>query len=255
MLVQGEEAASRHSWRAARSRVSAVATSVANSGLPQRRTIRFVEGDCVAAIVEIAQSLKPRFPPGAAEGRAHYSDTNYALLGAVIEAVTANSVAASFRQMIFDPLGLTDTYVFEHTTLREPPAAFFFKDQAIEVPLAMSSFAPDGGVVSTVADSVRFLRAFFDGELVPPARVTSMTTRWNRILFPLQYGSGVMRFRVPRWMSPFQAPPELIGHSGSTGSFAFYAPQRDAYVAGTVNQMDKPNRPFRLMTKMIQLLS
>lgn len=76
-----------------------------------------------------------------------------------------------------------------------------------------------------------------------------MTSRWNRIFFPLRYGYGPMRFEPPRWMPPFEAPPVLIGHSGSTGSVGFYDPRRDVYLAGTVNQVDIPGRPYRLMTQ------
>ncbi len=204
-------------------------------------------------IVEIVRGLRPEFPPGA-EGKAHYSDTNYALLGTIIESVTGATVAANFEEKIFAPLGLTETYVFDHTRDQSTPAPFHFKDRVMDIPLAMSSFAPDGGVVSTVSDSIRFLRAFFGAELLSEPGVASMTSHWNRIFFPLQYGSGVMRFRLPRWMTPFKAAPELIGHSGSTGSFAFYHPKRDVYLAGSVNQMDNPNRPYRLMTRMIDLL-
>ncbi|MDH3729842.1 MAG: beta-lactamase family protein [Acidimicrobiia bacterium] len=206
-------------------------------------------------IVEIVRRLRPMFAPGAAGGRkAHYSDTNYALLGAIIEATTAATVADNFQEMIFGPLGLADTYVFDHTRPQPPPAAIWVKDRVLSIPLAMSSFSPDGAVVSTAADSLRFLRAFFGGELLTPDQLAFMTRRWNRIFFPLQYGSGLMRFRPPRWMSPFKAPPELIGHSGSTGSFAFHDLRRDVYLAGTLNQMDKPSRPYRIMTQMIGLL-
>jgi CubicO group peptidase (beta-lactamase class C family) len=209
----------------------------------------------IETIMEIVRGLRPEFAPGAGGGRkAHYSDTNYALLGAIIEAVTDATVADNFQQTIFAPLGLTRTYVFDHAQTRPAPAAMFFKDRAMEIPLAMSSFAPDGGLVSTLAESLRFLRAFFGGELLTKDQLASMMRQWNRIFFPLQYGSGLMRFKLSRLMSPFMAPPELIGHSGSTGSFAFYNPRRDVYLAGTVNQMDKPGRPYRLMTQMIGLL-
>lgn len=204
-------------------------------------------------IIAIVRRLSPEFAPGTGD-TAFYSDTNYALLGAIIEAVTGATIADSFQQMIFAPLGLADTYVFGSADDQPRPAALFFKDRLVDIPLAMSSFAPDGGVVSTAAESLRFLRAFFDGELLTPDQLALMTRRWNRIFFPLRYGYGLMRFHVPRWMSPFRAAPELIGHSGSTGSFAFHNPQRDLYVAGTVNQMDKPNRPFRLMTQVINLV-
>ena len=205
-------------------------------------------------IVEIVRGLPPEFAPGADQGRkAHYSDTNYALLGAIVEAVADKRIGELFEEMIFQPLGLADTYAFDHELDQPTPAAMYYKDQALEIPLAMSSFAPDGGLVSTLADSLRFLQALFGGELVTQDQLGEMTKRWNRIMFPLRYGSGLMLFKLPRWVS-FRAPPEFVGHSGSTGSFAFYNPERDVYLAGTVNQMDQPARPFRLMTKMVGFL-
>jgi len=204
-------------------------------------------------IVAIVRRLSPEFAPGTG-GKAFYSDTNYALLGAIIETATGTTVADSFRRMIFAPLGLANTYVFGTARDQPRPAGLYFKDRVFDVPLAMSSFAPDGGVVSTAAESLRFMRAFFGGELLAEDQLALMTSRWNRLFFPLRYGYGLMRFQVPRWMSPFKAPPELLGHSGSTGSFAFHDPKQDLYVAGTLNQTDKPSRPFRLMTKVIGLV-
>lgn len=203
-------------------------------------------------VVAIVRTLTPEFAPGARGGhRAHYADTNYALLGAVIEAVTGQRVADAFEQLIFEPLGLTETYVFGHGSPRPEPAALFFGDRVIDVPLAMSSFVADGGLVSTVADSLRFVRGVFGGELLDAAQLASMTRQSNRIFFPLRYGRGVMRFSVSRLMSPLKPVPELIGHSGSTASFAFFCPERDLYLAGTLNQMNSPGRPFRLMTRLL----
>lgn len=205
-------------------------------------------------ILEIVRGLRPEFAPGAAGGgKARYSDTNFALLGGIIEAVTVATVADSFQELIFTPLGLDDTYVAGDGHVQTPPSVFYFKEKAVEIPLAMSSFAPDGGVVSTLADSLRFLRGVFGGELLTKDQLAFMTSRWNRIFFPLEYGSGLMRFKPPRWMSPFQAPPELVGHSGSTGSFAFYNPDRDLFISGTLNQMDNPSRPYRFMPRVLDL--
>ena len=209
----------------------------------------------IGEITEMVRRLRPEFAPGAGGGRkAHYADTNYALLGAIIETVTGRSVGDNFREMIFTPLGLAGTFVFDHTRIQPPVAAMYFKERVVDIPLAMSSFAPDGGVVSTVSESLRFLRGFFGGELLGDEQLAYLTKRWNRIFFPLQYGSGLMRFQLPRLMSPLQAPPELIGHSGSTGSFAFYNPKRAVYLAGTLNQMESPGRPYRVMTRIIGLL-
>lgn len=206
----------------------------------------------VAALV---RTLPPRFAPGSRGGqKAFYSDTNYALLGAIVAAVTGDSVAASFEHRIFAPLGLEDTFVFDHTRSQPGPAVMWHRDVALDIPLAMSSFPADGGVVSTLGNSLRFLRGFFGGELLSERELAYMTGRWNRIFFPIRYGAGVMRFYLPRWMAPIKNPGELIGHSGSSGSFAFYSRQRDVFVAGTVNQSDRPSRPFGLMSTMIELV-
>lgn len=207
-------------------------------------------------IVEIVRGLRPKFAPGARSGtKAYYSDTNYALLGSIIETTTSASVADNFQGMIFDPLGLANTYVFDHNQEQPQPGPLYFKDRLIEIPQAMSSFAPDGGVVSTVADSLRFTQAFFGGELLTVDQLSMMTSRWNRIFFPLRYGYGLMRFQLPRLTSPLKAPPDLIGHSGATGSFAFFNEKRDLFVAGTVNQIDKPARPYRLMIEIMKLVN
>ncbi len=203
-------------------------------------------------VLAIVRQIPPKFAPG--DTKAHYSDTNYALLGAIIAAVTGGTVSDNFEQRIFKPLGLADTHVFDHTRRHPQPAALYDKNRPVEIPLAMSSFDADGGVVSTVTESLRFLRAFFGGELLAEDQLAFMTRRWRRIVFPLRYGVGLMRFELPRLVSPLKAPPELIGHSGATGSFAFYNPKRDIYLAGTMNQMDKPSRPFQLMMRMIRLL-
>ena len=201
--------------------------------------------------LDIVRSLQPGFVPGAS-GKAQYSDTNYALLGAIIEAVTDSSVSRDFDRRIFGPLGLTATYTLDQIEGRSIPATVFLKEKPVELPLFLSSHIPEGGLAATVADSLRFLRAFLGGELFPPTRLAEMTAHFNRIFFPLRYGHGVMLYQVPRWMAPFGSP-RLIGHSGSTGSFAFYEEGRDLFVAGTVNQMDNPARPYRLMSSMVRM--
>lgn len=206
-------------------------------------------------IVAMVRTLPPDFRPGTDEGRkAHYGDTNYALLGEIIEAITGDSMAANFEARIFRPLGLKETFLFDHSRSQPAVSVVWHGDRSLNIPLAMSSFHTDGGMVATLSDSLRFLRGFFCGELVTEEELAYLTRHWNRIFFPMQYGGGLMRFYLPRWMAPFRNPGELIGHSGSTGSFAFHSPQRDVLLAGTVNQSDDPGRGFRLMAQVVNLL-
>jgi CubicO group peptidase (beta-lactamase class C family) len=105
-------------------------------------------------------------------------------------------------------------------------------------------------LVSTVAESLAFLRGFFEGKLFDAGHLPRMTRRWNSLFFPIQYGYGLMRIKMPRVFSPFKPSAEFIGHSGASGSFAFAVPARGLYLAGTVNQAQAPGRPIRLMMHM-----
>ncbi|MBX0329683.1 beta-lactamase family protein [Oscillochloris sp. ZM17-4] len=204
-----------------------------------------------------ALALARRKPPAAApdSGRSHYSDTNYQLLGAIVEAVTDQPLANAFQHRIFDQLGLADTYLYDCAHPRPvEPLPLYYKSTQLSLPLALSSERGTGGIVSTLADSLRFLRAYFDGELFDPAHFARMHD-WNALFFPMQYGYGLMRFKLPSWMTLFRETPELIGHSGSTGSFAFYAPREQVYLAGTFNQFDKPSRPFNVMLRVVAITS
>ncbi len=212
----------------------------------------------LADVLAMVREMPPRFAPDARDGcRSHYADTNYQLLGAIVEAVTGDSIGTNFVARIFDPLGLPQTYLYDYRAPRDgpQPLAFYSGDQRLAIPRTMSSFGPDGGIVSTLADSLAFLRAYVEGELFDRRHFRRMMARWNRIVFPLQYGYGLMRFHLPRAMTLFRYSPELIGHAGASGSFAFQAPQEGLVLAGTFNQIDNPGRPFRFMLKVIDALS
>lgn len=208
-------------------------------------------------LIAIVRAIPPRFEPDARNGtKSHYSDTNYHLLGAIIEAVTGKPYAENLQQMVCEPLGLQHTYAFDASQPPRdtPPATIYFQDRALELPLLFSSFAAEGGIVSTTTESLIFLRAFLDGRLFDKKHFERMTRQWNTVYFPLQYGYGMMRFKMSRILSPFQPAPELIGHSGSTGSFAFYSPERALCFAGTTNQAAARSKPFRLMLQIANRL-
>lgn len=207
--------------------------------------------DCSYGLMDVLRMTKA-LPPQAApdSGRSWYSDTNYQLLGAVIKAVTGQSFDLAVQTRICVPLGLRNTSNFES---RDQIVALFNKDQPLSIPQALASMGPDGGIVSTLDDMLAFLRAFVSNRLFASENVTQMQ-QWNRLFFPLHYGYGLMRIKLPRWMTLFHATPELIGHSGASGSFAFYAPEPDIYLIGSFNQLDAPRRPVGFMMRVLRLI-
>ena len=119
----------------------------------------------------MAVKLGPRFYPGQ-KNKAHYSDTNYQLLGKIIENVENGDRAETTRvalsdimnDRIFKPLALSNTYLYDDPK-DQRPVDFYYRKQRLHLPMAMVSFGPDGGIVSTALESLRFLTAFFDGRL------------------------------------------------------------------------------------------
>ena len=201
--------------------------------------------------IEVAKKIGPAFAPGE-KTKALYSDTNFQILGKILEAQLNKPLATIFDELIFKPLKLNSTYLYCDPGDTKP-ASLYFKNDMLKIPRAMSSFQADGGIVSTVDELMIFLKAFFQGTLFKAGDVKQMM-KFRRIFFPLEYGVGISRFKLPRIFSPFKPTPEFIGHSGLSGAFAFYCPGREAWFTGTVNQVHKPGISFKLMLQLLNSL-
>jgi D-alanyl-D-alanine carboxypeptidase len=195
-------------------------------------------------IIKISKELSPQFQPGK-KGKAFYSDTNFQLLGKIIETVTQNSIEEAYRKFIYLPLDLKKTYLYSDITDNKP-ADFYNKTQILKIPEIMSSFRSDGGIVATAEENMFFLKAFFEGKLFSKENFAIMMN-WNRIFFPFKYGLGLARFK-------FFGTYELIGHMGASGSFAYFCPKKDAYITGTINQVANPGAPYTLILKVLKTL-
>lgn len=200
-------------------------------------------------ILSQTKRMKPLFAPGT-PGKAHYSDTNFQLLGHLIECLSGSSYIQNCQKYIIGPLDLTNTWVYTDPNDTRP-ADMYYKDRPLHIPKAMCSFFPDGGIVSTSADMLRFVEAFFTGKLFPGSDIAGLQ-RWNRIFFPMRAGVGIHLFDLPWIFNPTGAVPAFIGHSGLSGALAFYSPAHDLFVAGTVNQIAHPDLSFRTMIKLTQ---
>lgn len=186
--------------------------------------------------IEKAKAIKPKFKPGQ-KGKVHYSDTNYQLLGGIIEKITGKWIGDVFNEYIFQPLNLKDTYAF-HDINDTTPVPIYYKNQTVNAPKYMASITAEGGIVSNAKESMVFLKAFFNGFFFPKERIDELKQNWNMIYFPGQFffGLGIEKLWTPRFISPLKPIGEVIGFWGQTGAFAFYNPSTDLYFTGTVNQ-------------------
>ena len=183
-----------------------------------------------------AKTLKPLFKPGQ-KHKVHYSDTNYQLLGGIIEKVTGKWIGDVLLEYIFQPLKLKDTYAYQDaddTTV----VPMYYKSRVVHAPRYMASVTAEGGIVSTARETMVFLKAFFSGFFFPEAILEELKANWNMIYFPGQFyfGLGLEKLWTPRLFSPLRPIKEVLGFWGQTGAFAFYNPETDLYFTGTVNQ-------------------
>jgi D-alanyl-D-alanine carboxypeptidase len=197
------------------------------------------------------KDLKPNFPPSKGTS---YSDTNFQLLGKVIEAVTGKPLATTYEEVIFRPLGLKHTYLlgFDEGLARQSsaPADVFYKSTNITRIRSNGAYWAEGGIVSTADEMVAFLKALNEGRIISKASLKMMHD-WRKWHFPMKYGLGTMLFSFPSPMRSLLKMPPLWGHSGSTGSFLYYCESDNLYLAGTIDQADSRVKPFFLMYKAI----
>ncbi|MBN2371198.1 MAG: beta-lactamase family protein [Vicinamibacteria bacterium] len=204
-------------------------------------------------IARARNDLTPHFAPGT---DASYSDTNYQLLGKILEKITGKPLHVVFREFFFEPLGLRHTWLVgrsEPADKSAAPADVYHNDAVITKTRFNDAYWADGGIISTVRDGIVFLTALKEGRLVTPETLALMH-QWRKIRFPLQYGYGTMYVKFPGFMRRVMNLPPLWGHSGSTGSFLYYSEDLDLYLAGTINQTNASSKPFRLMGKVIKAI-
>ncbi|MFY9578120.1 MAG: serine hydrolase domain-containing protein [Gaiellaceae bacterium] len=168
-------------------------------------------------IVAIATAHKPRFAPGAGWS---YSDTNYYVLGLIIEAATKHSLAGELRHRIFAPLRLHDTSFPTGPRIAGHYAHGYFLRPLQDVSVGSPSVQwAAGALVSNADDLARFYRALLDGRLLRADLLRAMET----VVTPapdFSYGLGLMKLREPCG--------SVWGHTGGS----------PGYVANALNSKD-----------------
>jgi D-alanyl-D-alanine carboxypeptidase len=149
--------------------------------------------------------------PPADPGRYSYSNTDYVVLGMVIQQVTGDSYAAEAERRIIVPLGLTGTsFPGSRTFLPAPHGRAYTADGSDVTRLDPRVAGAAGELVSTLADLDRFYAALLGGRLLSPYWLHEMTdtrTAHGR------YGMGLFPVKLP-------CGTTVWGHNGRiTGSY------------------------------------
>ena len=113
------------------------------------------------------------------DSRNEYSNSNYLVLGAVIEKVTGADFATLLHNRILKPLGMNDSGVDNDGLVLPKRAQGYNNNNGRLVPAASESMSVPwsaGSMYSTANDLLRWERGLFGGKVLSAASLNEMTT-------------------------------------------------------------------------------
>jgi D-alanyl-D-alanine carboxypeptidase len=133
----------------------------------------------------------------------HYSNSNYVILGFLIEAVTGRSPEKEIEARLIAPLGLTGTSFPLTPFMPEPVMHGYFAenlgDPLIDVTRSNPSFPwTSGAMISTLADIHTWVEALANGSTLLSAETLTERDTWGELIpgsTVATYGLGILNFR------------------------------------------------------------
>jgi D-alanyl-D-alanine carboxypeptidase len=200
--------------------------------------------------VEVAAKKPPLFAPGA---KYNYSNTNWFLLGLIIEKVTHDTIEDQIRTRLLVPLGLNHT-TFPTTEMGMPtPFAHGYTlengawvDQSEVLPPSVSWAA--GAMISDMADMKTWVKAYVSGTTnsaaSQKARLTCLSTGEGNLAFGLGVGCSAGWYGYTGGITGYNTAAYYMPATGAT-IIAFVNSQREQPFPGV------PNAIFRDIAKII----
>ncbi|WP_051837171.1 serine hydrolase domain-containing protein [Streptomyces sp. NRRL WC-3742] len=170
-------------------------------------------------LVAMSTAHGPLFEPGTSWS---YSNTNYTVLGLMVERLTGRPLGEEISRRIVRPLHLTNTYFATTAELTGPHLnGYEWLDGPNAAPTDLTVFNPailwgSGTMVSTTADLDRFYRALLGGDLLPADLLAQMRAGRTIDTDGRAYGLGLESRTycpgTPAW-----------GHSGSVPGYETFS--------------------------------
>lgn len=201
---------------------------------------------------------KQHLKPYAAPGQIHYTDTNYHLLGLIVERITGRPFHEVLSTMIFEPLDMRRSWMLHMSEPMEPSAQpeadFYFDSTRLNGHKGYAGIDyAGGGVVAPLAELLMFIKALVGNRLVSRATLQTMLGDRAHLNPGFDYGYGIWQLRTIPLLMP--ARFKCWGVLGATGAFMFYHPGLDAYVIGNFNHTAYKKKCVRFMLKVIDKLT
>lgn len=143
-----------------------------------------------AALVDVFKNLPVDFAPGTDWA---YNNSGYVLVGAVIEAASGKPWHQYLNDVLFKPLGMTDTgYGADPAVVTAQVQGYTFEHEkpVPAQPLSMTQPHAAGALVSSVDDLLTWNRALHEGKVLHADTYRQMITPVGKAV-PAHYGFGI----------------------------------------------------------------
>ena len=143
-------------------------------------------------LLKIIKDKGSDFEPGT---KADYSNSNYLLLGYIIEKMCKVPYADALKKRITSKLNLKNTYYGNPISMKNKEAASYkYADNSWnkEKETNLTIHGGAGSIVSTPTDMVKFIDALFSNKLIRKSSLSKMETMvddYGMGMFPNKYGS------------------------------------------------------------------
>ena len=179
-------------------------------------------------MLAIVSNFKVDFQPNE---KFSYSNSNYVVLGYIIEKVSKQSYAKNLASRIISKVGLSNTYVGAKTDIKSNESfSYKFLNTWVQAPETdMSIPGGAGALVSTPTDLTKFIESLFTSKLVSSTSLNQMKTITDG------YGMGLIQI-------PF-GTRRAYGHNGGIDGFQSslgYFPEEGVAIAYCTNGVVYP---------------
>ncbi|SFC24573.1 D-alanyl-D-alanine carboxypeptidase [Alkalibacterium subtropicum] len=203
------------------------------------------------SVMWVKKNAKPHFPPGKGF---KYTDTNYHLLGLIIERITGEPFHAALTKYIFEPLDMRHSYMLHYSAPAEisqyPTADFFIKETRLNDREGYGRLDySGGGVVATNEDLLKFMKALVNYQLVTKDTLEDMKNTTAKFGLGIDYGYGIWKIKTVPLLMP--AALNSWGAAGATGAFMFYHPETESYIIGNFNDFSYEKKGVQYMLRSV----
>lgn len=174
-------------------------------------------------MLAVISKTKPDFEPGT---KAEYSNSNYILLGYILEKITKKPYQNILRERITSKINLADTFYGGKINAggNESFSYIFNNGWKNKPETDMSVPGGAGAIVSTPSDLTKFIESLFSGKLISQKSLDQMKTISDG------YGMGMVQYPLNN--------RKLYGHTGGIDGFnsmLVYLPEENLSVAYVSN--------------------